>query len=48
MGGSEDDMILAVKISPAEGPFFVSPSFVSCVTHFHMTEIDICKYLIQL
>lgn len=24
MGGSADDMIPAVKISPAEGPFFVS------------------------
>jgi hypothetical protein len=24
MGGNEDDMILAVKISPAEGPLYVS------------------------
>ena len=33
MGGNENDMILAVKISPAEGPFFVS-LLLSCVTHF--------------
>ena len=27
MGGSEDDIIPAVKISPAEGPFFLSLFF---------------------
>ena len=33
MGGNEDDMILAVKISPAEGSLFVSLLFFSHVTH---------------
>ena len=35
MGGNEDDIIPAIKISPAEGPFFCLPSFVSCVTHLY-------------
>ena len=33
MDGNEGDMILAVKISPAEGLLFTSPPFFSSVTH---------------
>ena len=48
LGGSQDDIILAVKISPAEGPplfsFFVH--FVSDISF--TTEMGICKFHSQV